>query len=122
MKDSHPLQRAGYAMLFERSRIIGKVVLKYRLQTRKFVIKITNVTQALLSKMENGGVLWRDANCKKIKNERPAFDIWEKDISDSPPGCQGTAFHVTFDTKRSESLRRKARFLADERKTKIQRR
>jgi hypothetical protein len=57
MKDSRPLQLAGYAMLFERNRIIEKVVLKYWLQTRKFVIKMTKVSQALLSNIENGGVL-----------------------------------------------------------------
>jgi hypothetical protein len=57
LKDLHPLKLAEYAILYERNRIIRKVDLKYWLQSRKFVIKMTNVTQALLSKIENGGVL-----------------------------------------------------------------
>jgi hypothetical protein len=88
-------------VLCERSRNIGNIVPKYWVQTCKFRIKITrSVPQALLSKIENGGTLWWDAICKEVKNENPAFDIWEKDISDLPPeGCQESTFRVTFDMK-----------------------
>ena len=67
---------------------------------------------------ENGNTLWWDAICKEMKNVRPAFEVWEKDTSELPPGHQKITGHVMFDVKMGENFRRKARFVADGHKTK----
>jgi hypothetical protein len=38
----------------------------------------------------DGGTL----HAKKIKNARPAFEVWEKEISELPPGCQQITGHI----------------------------
>ena len=53
-----------------------------------------------------------------MKNVRPAFEVWEKDISDLPPGYQKITTHMIFDVKMGENFRRKARLVADGHKTK----
>ena len=62
--------------------------------------------------MQNGNTLWWDAICKEMKNVRPAFEPWEKDMSQIPPGCQQIKCHMIFDVKMGENFRRKARFVA----------
>jgi hypothetical protein len=49
------------------------------------------VAEAIAFDKENGDTLWWDAICKEMKNVRPAFEVWEKDISALPPGYQNTA-------------------------------
>jgi hypothetical protein len=66
---------------------------------------------------ENGDTLWWDAICKEMKNVRPAFEVWEKLISELPPGYQKITGHMIFDVKMGENFRRKARFMADGHKT-----
>jgi hypothetical protein len=53
-----------------------------------------------------------------LKNVRSAFEVWEKDVSELPPGYQKITCHVIFDVKMGENIRRKARFVADGHKTK----
>ncbi len=55
---------------------------------------------------------------QRMKNVRPAFEVWEKPISELPPGHQKIAGHVMFDVKMGENFRCKARFVADGHKTK----
>ena len=45
-----------------------------------------------------------------MKNVRPAFKVWEKVISQIPPGYQQIKCHMVFDVKMGENVRRKARF------------
>jgi hypothetical protein len=52
-----------------------------------------------------------------MKNVRPAFEPWEKDISKLPPGHQKITCHMMFDVKMGENFRRKARLVADRHKT-----
>ena len=52
--------------------------------------------------------LWWEAICKEMKNVRPAFEVWEKDISQIPPGYQQIKCHMVFDVKMGENFRRKA--------------
>jgi hypothetical protein len=136
MKNSYPVQLAEYAVqsrlsgepafawwvshvLKKRNRIIGKVGSKYWVRTHKFGVKIPkNVDQAILFDKENGNTLWWDAICKEMKNVRPAFEVWEKDLSDLPVGYQEITCHMIFDVKMGENFRRKARFVADGHKTK----
>ena len=52
-----------------------------------------------------GNTLWWDAVCKELKNIRPDFEVWEKDISELPPGYQKITCHMIFDVnmeKKSE--------------------
>jgi hypothetical protein len=63
--------------------------------------------------------LCSNAICKKRKNERLAFEVWEKDISDLPPGYQDITCHMIFAVKMGERLRRKTLFVGDEFKTSV---
>jgi hypothetical protein len=53
-----------------------------------------------------------------MKNIRPAFEVWEKDVLELPPRYQKITCHMIFDVKVGKNFRRKARFIADGRKTK----
>ena len=131
MKNSYPVQLAEYAtqrrlagepafawwiqhVLNKRNRIISKLKAKYWVRTHKFGVKIPkSVEEAKRFDEENGDTLWWDAICKEMKNVRPAFEVWEKDISELPPGYQKITGHMIFDVKMGENFRRKARFVAD---------
>jgi hypothetical protein len=67
---------------------------------------------------ENGDALWWDATCKEMKHVRPAFEAWEKDVSELPPGHQQITDHMTDDVKMGVNFRRKGCFVADGHKTK----
>ncbi len=89
------------------------------MRTHKFGVKIPkSVEEAKRFDEENGDTLWWDAICKEMKNVRPAFEVWEKDVSELPPGYQKITCHMVFDVKMGENFRRKARFVADGHKTK----
>ncbi len=136
MKNSYPVQLAEYAtqrrlagepafawwiqhVLNKRNRIIGKLKAKYWVRTHKFGVRIPkSVDEAKRFDEENGNTLWWDSICKEMKNVRPAFEVWEKDISELPPGYQKITCHMIFDVKMGENFRRKARFVADGHKTK----
>jgi hypothetical protein len=136
MKNSYPVQLAEYSIqrriagepafawwvkhvLSKRNRIIGKLKAKYWVRTHKFGVKIPkSVEEAKRIDDENGDTLWWDAICKEMKNVRPAFEVWEKPISELPPGYQKITGHMVFDVKMGENFRRKARFVADGHKTK----
>ena len=47
-----------------------------------------------------------------MRNVRPAFKVWEKDIEHIPPGYQQIKCHMIFDVKMGENLRHKARFVS----------
>jgi hypothetical protein len=136
IKGSYPVQLAEYTtqrriagepafawwirhVLQKRNRIIAKLKTKYWVRTHKFGVKIPKtVKEAKLFDRENGNTLWWDAICKEMKNVRPAFEVWDKDVSELPPGYQKIACHMIFDVKMGENFRRKARFVADGHKTK----
>jgi hypothetical protein len=135
VKDSYPLQLAEHAVLNriaeepsfawwvscalkKRNRLIGKLSSKCWIRTHKFGVKIPkNVGQATQFDKENGNASWWDAVKKEMKNVRPAFQAWEKDVKDLPVGCQEITCHVIYDVKMGENFRRKARFVADGHKT-----
>jgi hypothetical protein len=135
MKNSHPVQMAEYSIQRriagepafawwakhvsrKRNRVIGKLKAKHWVRTHKFGVKTPkSVEEAKRIDDENGDALWWDAICKEMKNVRPAFEVWEKPISELPPGHQKTTGHVTFD-EMGENFRRKARFVADGHETK----
>ena len=130
IKESYPIQVAEYAVmtrisqepafawwvpyvLKKRNRILGKVKSKYWLRTHKFGIRIPKtVKEALQLDRENGNTLWWDAICKEMKNVRIAFEVWNKDVKDIPPGYQEIKCHIIFDIKMGENFRRKARMVA----------
>ena len=103
-KESYPVQLAEYATaaaiadeaafawwvpftLRKRDRIISKVKSKYWVRTHKFGIKIPkNVEEAKAFDAENGNTFWWDAICKEMRNVRPAFEVWEKPLSEMPVG------------------------------------
>ena len=47
-----------------------------------------------------------------MRNIRPAFEVWEKDVEHIPPGYQQIKCHMIFDVKMGENFRCKARFVA----------
>jgi hypothetical protein len=99
--------------------IIAKLKTKYWFRSHKFGVKIPkSVKEAKKFDEENGNTLWWDAICKEMKNVRPAFEVWKKDVSELPPGYQMITCHMIFDVKMGEKFRRKARFVADGHKTK----
>ena len=130
LKESYPVQVAEYAVeariseepafawwvpytLRKRNRIISKLKSKYWVRTHKFGIKIPKtVAEARALDLENGNTLWWDAICKEMRNVRPAFEAWDKDISEIPIGYQEVKCHLIFDVKMGENFRRKARFVA----------
>ena len=136
IKGAYPVQLAEYAVsmklagepafawwvphtLRKRNRIVAKVKSKYWQRTHKFGIRIPKtVEEARALDLENGNTLWWDAICKEMKNVRPAFEIWERNESDIPPGYQKIDCHMIFDVKMGENFRRKARFVAGGHKTK----
>ena len=46
-----------------------------------------------------------------MKNVRSAFEVWEKDISQIPPGYQQVKCHMVFNVKMGETFCRKAPFV-----------
>lgn len=130
MKNAYPVQMAEYAVqarvsrepafawwvrhvLQKRNRIIAKTKSKYWVRTHKFGIKIPKtVEEAKRFDQENGNTLWWDSIVKEMKNVRIAFEIWEGEESDIPPGYQKIKCHMIFDVKMGENFRRKARMVA----------
>ena len=130
MKEAYPIQSAEYAVQAriaeepafawwvpytpkKRNRVIAKVKSKYWIRTHKFGIQIPKtVEEARRLDAENGNTLWWDAIMKEMKNVRPAFEVWEKQAGDIPPGYQQIKCHLIFDVKMGENFRRKARFVA----------
>ena len=53
-----------------------------------------------------------------MKNIRPSFEVWERDISEFPPGYQKITCHMIFDVKIGKNFMRKWRFVTDGNKTK----
>ena len=47
-----------------------------------------------------------------MRNIRPAFEVWEKDVEHIPPGYQQIKCYMIFDVKMGENLRHKASFVA----------
>ena len=130
LKESYPVQTAKYAVaakiamepafawwvlytLKKRNQIISKVKSKYWLRTHKFGIRIPkSVEGAKRLNQENGDSLWWEAICNEMRNVRPAFVVWEKDVEHIPPGYQQIKCHMIFDVQMDENFRRKARFVA----------
>ena len=125
-KESYPVQVAEYAvgarismepaftwwvlhMLKKRNRIIAKVRSKYWMCTHKFGIQIPKtVEEAKDLDTQSGNTLWWDAICKEMKNVRPAFEPWEKDVSQIPPGSQQIKCHMIFEEKNGQNLPQKS--------------
>ena len=86
---------------------------KYWLRTHKFGIRIPkSVEEAKRLDQENGDSQWREAICNEMRNIRPAFEVWEKDVEPIPPGYQQIKCHMIFDVKMGENFRRNARVVA----------
>ena len=108
-------------MLMKRNRIIGNMESKYWVRMHKFRVKIPKLVQESKSfDEENGNTLWWDSICKEMKNIRHDFEVWEKYISELPPGYQKITFHMLFDVKIGKTFRRKEQFVADGHNTKTQ--
>ena len=130
VKESYPVQLSEYALqkkliqepafawwvpyvLKKRKIIIAKVKSKYWTRTHKFGIKIPkSVEEAKRLDRENGDTLWWDAICLEMKNVRIAFEEYDGNPADLPPGFQQIDCHMIFDIKMGENFRRKARMVA----------
>ena len=76
-------------VLAKHNRIIGNMKSKYWVGTHKFVIKIPkSVQESKTFDKKNSNKLSWEAICKEMTNIRPTFEVWEKAISDFPPGYQ----------------------------------
>lgn len=51
-------------------------------------------------------------NAKGMRNVRIAFEAFEGEVNDIPPGYQEVKCHMIFDVKMGENFRRKARIVA----------
>ena len=135
VKESYPVQLAEYShqrmihdepafawwvphVIKKKTRIISKVKSKYWTRTHKFGIRIPkSVEEAKKIDRENGNTLWWEAICKEMKNVRVAFERYDGDSDDLPPGYQYVDCHLIFDIKMGENFRRKARMVAGGHKT-----
>ena len=135
VKESYPVQLAEYAhshriakepafawwtphVLKKRNRIIAKVKSKYWLKTHKYGIRIPkSVKEAQQIDKENGNSLWWEAICKEMRDVRIAFEEFDGEEKDLPPGYQFVECHIIFDVKLGENFRRKARMVAGGHKT-----
>ena len=117
LKESYPVQVVEYSvgarilmepafawrvpyMLKKRNHIVAKVKSKYWIQTHKFGVWIPKLVQeAKELDHRNGNNLWWEAICKEMKNVRLAFEVWEKDVLQIPPGYQQIKCHMVFDIK-----------------------
>ena len=129
VKDSYPVELAQYAVenkldklpafawwvpyvLRKRKSIIKQLKSKYWCRTHKYGIRLPkSVKEAKEIDKENGNTLWWDAIMLEMKNVRPAFEIYEKDVK-KLVGYQKIKCHFVFDIKLGENFRRKARLVA----------
>ena len=104
LKESYPVQVTEYSVgvrismelafawwvpytLKKCKQIVAKVKSKYWIRTHKFGVWIPkSVQEAKELDHQNGNSLWWEAICKEMKNVRPAFKVWETEISQIPPG------------------------------------
>ena len=130
MKESYPVQVAEYCVhsriyakpafswwvpyvLKKRNRIIAKLKSKYLIRTHKFGIRVPkSVQEAKIIDKQNGDTLWWDSICKEMANVRVAFEEFEGDKIQLPPGYQEVGCHTIFDIKMGENFRQKARTVA----------
>ena len=130
LKESYPVQVTEYSVgarismepafawwvpytLKKHNQIVAKVKSKYWIRTHKFGVRILKlVKEAKELDHQNDNSMWWEAICKEMKNVRPAFKVWEKDISQIPPCYQQIKCHMVFDVKMGENFHRKARFVA----------
>ena len=130
LKESYPVHVAEYSvgtrismdpafawwvpyMPKKRNRIVAKVKSKYWIRTHKFGVGIPKLVQeAKELDHQNGNSLWWEAICKEMENVRPTFEVWEKDISQIPPGYRQIKCHMVFDVELGENFHIKARFVA----------
>ena len=68
--------------------------------------------EAIKFDRENGNTLWWDAICQEMKNVCIAFEEYQGNISDLPPGYQKINCHMIFDVKMGENFHRKACMVA----------
>jgi hypothetical protein len=137
LKESHPIETAGYAVtmginhkpafnwwvphvLRKRDRIISAVAKRFARflkRTHKFGIEIPRtVKEALELNRHNGNTLWANAIAKEMTKVQKAFDILP-DGKTIPVGYQKNPCHMVFDIK-MEDFKRKARLVAGGHKTK----
>ena len=69
------------------------------------------VKEAIEIYEENGDTLWWDAILQEMKNVRPAFESYEGNKEDLPPGYRQIKFHMIFDIKLGKNFRRKERLV-----------
>lgn len=130
MKNAFPLEVADYAIankiddepafawwvpftIKKRQRYISKIKSKYWQRTHKYGIEIPkSVAHALELDAKNGDTRWWDAIMKEMANVRVAFQKFEGEKQDLPPGFQEIKCHMIFDVKLGENFRRKARYVA----------
>ena len=73
----------------KRNRIIAKLKSKYLIRTHKFGIRVPkSVQEAKIIDKQNGDTLCWDSICKEMANMRVAFEEFEGDKSQLPPGYQ----------------------------------
>ena len=91
-------------VLVKRNHIIGNLKSKYWVRRHKFDVKISkSVQEAKSFDEDNGNNLWLVGICKEMKKIRPDFEVWEKEISELPPGYQKITCHMIFDVKMGKS-------------------
>ena len=94
-------------VLKKRNRLIAKVKSKYWILTHKFGIRVPKSVQEVKRiDKQNGDTLWWKYIYKEMANVRVAFEEFEGDKSQIPPGYQEVGCHTIFDIKMGENFRR----------------
>ncbi len=127
LKESYPIDVAEYAVnnkiasepafawwvphvLRKRDRIIKKVKTRYFRRTHKYGIELPKTVEEALAIDERTGTdFWRKAIEKEMRNVQVAFEVREDGVA--PVGYKEITCHMIFDIK-SDTLQRKARFVA----------
>ena len=137
IKEAYPIEMAEYSIdkgiskeaafawwvpyvIRKKNRIISKVKSKYWVRTHKFGLRVPKtVEEALQLDRENNDNKWWEAICQEMKNVRIAFEAFDGNQSDIPPGYKKIDCHLIFDIKMGENFRRKARMVAGGHKTEV---
>ena len=97
----------------KRDAIIKKVKSKYWQRTQKNVLRVPKSwAEAIKVDEKNENTLWKDAIVMEMKNNRVAFETYNRKIEDLV-GYEEITGHLIFDIKLSENFWRKVRFVAD---------
>ena len=64
----------------------------------------TNIREANLFDIANGNTIWLDSTLKKVKSVMIAFEDFDGEVKDIPPGYQKAICHLISDIKMGQNF------------------